>query len=139
MGYTHYWEHGPIARTVFRDLADDARRIVDMARSAGYTVAGPMGTGEPKFDDFGISLNGSQDLWEDHETFELTPNATDFDFCKTARKPYDAVVCAILLRASLRVPGFIVKSNGDIDGDDWAEGRLLYAMTFDEPAPRIAR
>lgn len=43
-----------------------------------------------------IELNGSKSSCE---TFILKPEATGFSFCKTARRPYDLVVTAILLRA----------------------------------------
>lgn len=45
----------------------------------------------------GIHLNGSE---KSHETFMLGPESRrEPTFCKTARKPYDLVATAILLRA----------------------------------------
>jgi hypothetical protein len=137
MGYTHYWGHSRIIPEDWSRLTADVRKILDMAHRVGHVLAGPMGTGNPVIDDDRISLNGSKLMGEDYETFELRPEAIDFDCCKTGERPYDTVVCAILLRAYslVRVD---VRSDGDMNGDDWAEGRLLYAMAFDEPAPVMA-
>jgi hypothetical protein len=49
--------------------------------------------------DDGIVLNGAQGA--DYETFHLDTDGGDMGFCKTAHRPYDVVVTAILLRASM--------------------------------------
>lgn len=91
MGYTHYWkiptETLPVWQAAFPQLASDARLIV---REAGVDILGPIGEDE-------ISLNAHHDP---HEDFDLGTSATTFQCCKTARKEYDVVVSAILLRAS---------------------------------------
>ena len=69
----------------------------------------------------GIRLNG---LYEDHEPFELTPAPGQSDFCKTARKPYDETVTAILIRAKVRA-GSAIKIRSDGDWSDWRAGRDL--------------
>lgn len=43
----------------------------------------------------GIWLNGKGE--DGHETFAINTGAQESSFCKTARKPYDIVVCKILL------------------------------------------
>lgn len=55
-------------------------------------------------------------------------NHSWWDFCKTAQKPYDAVVTAVLLRAVDLLPLFGVGSDGD--WEDWLNGRLLYRQAF---------
>lgn len=56
-----------------------------------------------------IKFNG---VGEDgHETFLLMKAKRDFAFCKTARKPYDDVVKAVLKAASDINPNFIVTSD----------------------------
>lgn len=51
----------------------------------------------------GIHINGSPE-----EGFEALiidrPSASRFNFCKTARRPYDLVVTTVLLRAYLLAP-----------------------------------
>ena len=41
----------------------------------------------------------------------------NFDFCKTARKPYDFVVCTMLLSLANHLENFEFSSDGD--KDDW--------------------
>jgi hypothetical protein len=52
-----------------------------------------------------------------------------FDFCKTARKPYDAVVtaCLILLKQTY---GDAVEVSSDGSWSEWQDGRDLYAKVF---------
>lgn len=129
MGYTHYWSHGDIEPAAWSGLLTDAKRIIN---EAGVKLAGLDGSGEPVLDQKEIALNGvaPDDLYE---SFVIKTWGTDFDFCKTQYRPYDLVVCAVLLRAALTVPGFRVKSDGDWDSD-WKAARELYAKLFG-PAP----
>lgn len=128
MGYTHHWCHGPIPADAWTALVDDARRIIAAAKVA---LAGGDGTGEPVLDAGEIFLNGAAP--DDFETFLLEAKAPGRkDFCKTGMRPYDLVVTAILLRATLTIPGFLVKSNGT--WAEWRPTRDLYATLFG-PAP----
>lgn len=67
-----------------------------------------------------IHFNGEGDLG--HEDFFLngvrdTPTPP-FDFCKTARKPYDLLVCATLILCEHHLPGWrLITSDGD--PEDW--------------------
>ena len=62
--------------------------------------------------DEGIMLNGAPD--DDFEPFHLDSDGGSMEFCKTARRPYDVVVTAILLRASqVAKQAFSV---GELDG-----------------------
>ena len=55
------------------------------------------------------------------------------DFCKTAHRPYDQVVCAVLLRANELIPEFSVGSDGN--WSQWRAGRDLYERIFNKEAP----
>lgn len=69
------------------------------------------GTGVPTFKDDEICFNGDKTYGLDHETFRISlqdltnpdawcnrrDNGDVWDFCKTARKPYDLAVCLALL------------------------------------------
>lgn len=86
-----------------------------------------------------IRFNGPQD--DGHETFLVTremPEIPDwssdksasFDFCKTARKPYDLAVCLVLLSMSRHAPESVkVSSDGDWDVE-WTEARDVYSRMF---------
>jgi len=86
-----------------------------------------------------IRFNGWQD--EGHETFMVTREVPDapswspdsdesFDFCKTARKPYDVAVCLVLLSMTRHAPkSFRISSDGDWDVE-WSEARKIYKDMF---------
>ncbi|MCJ1461382.1 hypothetical protein MMC28_011764, partial [Mycoblastus sanguinarius] len=105
----------------FLEVVQDAIKII--AHSLHPTI-GPSGElDEPRILSTaeGIALNG----WEDsHEPSELNPTLGDFTFCKTARKPYDETVTAILIRAKFRAgSGIMISSDGD--WEEWGAGREL--------------
>lgn len=150
MGYTHYWDRD--AKNVgsaylFGKLALDVKSVIARANTEGIVICGAMGEGEPEFTEGYFAYNGSQVGGLDHETFywEALPEQPDwqrkhfgnsriFTFCKTAYKPYDAVVTATLIRAKV-VYGKLVDISSDGSWSEWQAGRDLYALTFGEEAP----
>jgi len=109
------------------------------------TVRGPDGKGDPIVTDELVSFNGDATLAgrtgrgndEDmsHETFHL-PRVYEpqdwqrpdncgryFDFCKTARKPYDLAVTAALIALRHHFPEVGVSSDGTANG--WTTGLAL--------------
>lgn len=112
MGYTHYWKQvgeNP-DDSQWEAICAEAQRVID---SANHPIAGWDGDGEPEINDSYISLNGCGE--DSHETFRLHRVDADFEFCKTARKPYDATVVAILRAAKRFAPGWLNLSS---DGGD---------------------
>ncbi len=123
MGYTHYWKTKQDANSeTFAALADDAAALADaFGRDALSSEDGPEFMSER------IWFNGAEP--DDYETFVLVPRATHFTFCKTQFKPYDRLVCAVLIAAKHHLgDGIVVSSDGD--WDEWAPGRDLYAAVF---------
>lgn len=59
------------------------------------------------------------------------PDAKEsFDFCKTARKPYDLAVCLVLLSMKRHAPRSVrLGSDGDWDGE-WTQARMVYKELF---------
>lgn len=108
MGYTHYWtQRRNFTVAQWQDICTDIRAIVDYSQNlAGIPLADGMGDGgtKPDVSDEAIAFNGLGD--DSHETFHIarkrvleswqTPDRLGWAFCKTARKPYDAVVTACL-------------------------------------------
>jgi hypothetical protein len=85
-------------------------------------LAGYDGEGAPKTSTT-IAFNGCGK--DAHESFilpQLAGNFKEFDFCKTAQKPYDVVVVACLTRLA-EVPGIKVSSDGN--ASDWHNGAAL--------------
>jgi len=145
MGYTHYWyrTEGRGDRLAFQQLGTDARAIIREAEAQGIKVANGLGESMPDFTETYFAINGRGD--ESHETFywpcdvtreiwETHPSKV-FSFTKTAHKPYDAVVCAILIRAKV-IYGDALDVSSDGTWAEWIPGRRLYLVTFDDLAPR---
>lgn len=153
MGYTHYWRrprknNGYGSAYMFGQLALDAKKVIAQAERDGIRIRNGNGEGEPEFNEAHFSINGDattvvegRDLA--HETFywEGIPSISEwhkdqpstFDFCKTAYKPYDAVVTAILIRAK-HIYGQCVSVSSDGDWQEWQTGRELYERVFGEVA-----
>ena len=97
MGYTHYFEQlRPLTENEFSELVKVTKRIIKLANDDGIEICDGNGNGEPIITDELIQLNGSSHNDNDHETFMIQRDKKYGDFCKTARKPYDAVVVSIL-------------------------------------------
>jgi len=102
MGYTNYWTPKKMT-SVDENFFKDAEKIINYAISNGIVLAD--GAGETKianakeavdYEYNEIVFNGYKD--EDYETFSLSFDG-EWNFCKTARLPYDQVVKAILILA----------------------------------------
>ena len=127
MGYTHYFDDRPkiMDAEIFRKASDECKKVVE---SLDIPLA------DVKFTDDVISFNGVGD--DGHEDFELSRiKGNYFDFCKTARKPYDLAVCCCLLILEKYFDGtFIVRSDGDkdggFDGEGWDVAREKVALAI---------
>jgi len=133
MGYTHYWK---ITERLDKDwdkwtsFLPDAMKIMSYA-SQKLDIALADAFGQTKGDAMislsGISMNGYKD--ESHESFVLRPDVTDFEFCKTAEKPYDTVVTAILILAK-ETFGDVIEVTTDGGLEDWKHGFYLYEKSL---------
>jgi len=124
MGYTHYWrtKEAEYDNQDFKALSNDAIKIVHEAIEAGIDIVETYDT------DF-ISINGVKE--NGHEDFVFNRIPEGFEFCKTAGKPYDMAVVAILIRAK-KILGDKITLKSDGNWDDWEGGRLLYETVFNE-------
>ena len=103
MGYTHYWEFKDnIAPKNFKDGENKFARAAELIRKAynkvtemGIEIADGRGEGEPTISDTEVYFNGKGD--ESCETFGIQANDGEWNCCKTARRPYDLLVCVSLL------------------------------------------
>lgn len=173
MGYEHYITRSittPEPREAYGRLAIDAMRIVREAKAQGVVVCNWDGTGEPEFTEGSFRLNGSDGVErlpgavivgrrESAETFvwEAVPTLDEWDDAercaqygltrgiKTHAYPYDAVVCAILIRAAVHYGDSVrigsdgywdVPPVGEWERGTWLPGRALYEATFGEAAER---
>ncbi len=137
MGYTHYYKLRYPTKDVdtqyqksLTEIKKLFKLLPDKFETAGNTYNSKIvlndynGVGKPEFKKTHISFNGNRRLEEDHETFYFEPKFTDFEFCKTARKPYDFFVCLCLLSLATHIESFTFSSDGDID--DWKPAIEFY-------------
>jgi hypothetical protein len=134
---------------MFGKLALDAKTICDYANANGIRIRNGNGEGEPEFTEFYFSINGDAEAFTSdgrdlaHESFYWAGIPTQsewrkddpdfFEFCKTAYKPYDAVVTAILIRAK-SIYGSCVRISSDGEWSEWQAGRDMYEAIFGEVA-----
>lgn len=135
MGYTHYWRQ-------LRDFTDtewqELTRLTKLI-TVGARATALLDPDEFNIDNEEIRFNGVRD--DAHETFLITkkkrPKADyeeqeaydrqgAFEFCKTAHKPYDRYVVAVLC-AVYRVQRDIMNISSDGNTADWTEG-LFHAV-----------
>ena len=122
MGYTHYWtmsrdftdSEWEALQTIARKVCTQAQDFEDIALSEEFDI-----NRTPVINDNEIRFNGYAD--EGHETFLITrvrefpewrKDEPHFQFCKTARNPYDAVVVAILQGCAVYCDAFSWSSDG---------------------------
>jgi len=137
MGYTHHWKitqrldsPDEFQNVRWYDFLEDVEQIISFGYSHfEYAVADPMGERLQDYEisDKYIALNGFGS--EAHESFVFTPAVIEFDFCKTAQKPYDNVVTAILILAKEYFPEWLEVTT-DGDNADWRGGFDLYEASL---------
>jgi len=101
MGYTHYWtQTQEFTSNEWKTLVGFTKAAFALAKKQGRKLAAEYDSAAPPVANREVIVfNGVGDLG--HETFYLQRKlAHDApSFCKTARKPYDMVACAVLLAA----------------------------------------
>ena len=125
MGYTRYWERTEKEIT-FR-FVNDVQNILDDCKKRGIIIKDGAGENAPVVNMDKIWINGNAATGLDHETFVIDNKNTGFNFCKTARKPYDYAVRKILKIAAEQ--GFVKRVSSDganrkiISDDDYLAGK----------------
>ena len=139
MGYTHYWAFKPTGKTPeqtaeqFKIVLDESKKILEAHPGLvfGWDDEKEGFFGEPILTPVEIEINGHEENDLCHETFFFKPDKHfDFAFCKTARKPYDLVVCLILISLAKNLDGFTFSSDGDMK-DEWQPIFDEYQRLFD--------
>lgn len=129
MGFTHYFTVASKVSKANRVAFINA--VEDIIRVSGIPICnecGDVGT-KPTITADRIMFNGEGD--DSHETFSVPFKDGGWDFCKTARKPYDKVVVACLL-IGMQL-GVITKftSDGSDSHTDFDEAKELLKKYFD--------
>ena len=122
MGYTHYHtQQREFTQTEWADVTAATVKIKKYAKTQGIPL-------DDESNKSRIFLNGVGD--DGHETLFITrQHNPDFAFCKTALKPYDLVVCMVILACNHNAPGALeISSDGDLS--DWKESIEAYKELF---------
>ena len=128
MGYTHYFSHDATTQNKWANILHDCELLAENM-PAKIAIAGGNGYGDPVFNRDEIVFNGAGE--NGHETFAISrggpvlqpymdESSMPFAFCKTARKPYDLLVCACLLVYKYHSAATMELSS-DGDSEDWTE------------------
>lgn len=134
MGYTHYFEtKNDMNQKRWNEVfIPGVKRIIACAEKKGIKLCGPLGEFNtvPEYTNNRITFNGDEN--EAHETMSIERKRNDFYFCKTAQKPYDEVVVAVILFTAIVFPSaFSWSSDGDSENGDFDTGRALPYKVFD--------
>ena len=125
MGYTHYWTPKEVEQKTWNEFLKDAKKLYNALPDKSIISYNGDAKEKPLFRNDEIFFNGVED--KSHETFFIAPNESEWNFCKTAYKPYDLLVCAILILAHDRL-GYEVSSDGDFE--DWEDSIRFYIETI---------
>lgn len=110
MGYTHYISNKPaFSDAQWKAFTKDVQKLL---RETNIPVAGPAGERgtRPLFSRDSISFNGVDE--DSHETCFVDKGPAEFEFCKTARKPYDPLVVAVFKLVRKYLPSTELTSDG---------------------------
>lgn len=126
MGYTHYFkQEKPVNDQQWKSFQKDAEIMLKEIQSMGIVLMS-NDENDVLINNERVNLNGDESCGLDHETFYMDKDYRRFNFCKTARKPYDLAVCSLLLLANEHMPEHHdIGSDGDFE--DWKEAMELNA------------
>lgn len=114
MGYTHYWNFKKENENEAFDKFSKVCSKLHKNLPAHIKICDGLGEGKPLFSNVAVNFNGDGSQNLEHETFHVEISDTDFNFCKTARKPYDLLVGACLLAAHF-ILNCEISSDGKIE------------------------
>lgn len=124
MGYTHYYGPTDFTPKQFKLVVEASAQVIqivteEMKVPLAFECDEP--DKKPQCGDMTVRFNGIGG--DGHETFMLHPNDR-WSFCKTAQKPYDIAVVAILCLAE-HYGGGKQSVSSDGSAKDWEDGLAL--------------
>jgi len=118
MGYTHYFSLNKAAsQTQKNKIHNFTKKVLTYFRELVQYETDNYEL--PTNKDGVIRFNGVESLG--HETFYLDLNETGFNFCKTARKPYDLPTCIVLIICKQILGNKLELSSDGYFNEDWNE------------------
>jgi len=141
MGYTHYWRQSrDFTEKEWKQIQDFSKKLLKSKDAKEIITSDKKDCDYLRINDHCVVFNGKKEL--SHETFALERYVpTDdkyhdvnkdghFNFCKTAEKPYDLYVVAMLVFAD-HISLNALKLSSDGDWNDWERGCQLASYTND--------
>ena len=145
MGYTHYWNFKQNPKNI-KDGSKKFAKAVELLKKCltkvpteleledydckvPFVLKGGVGEGEPIFTDEVVCFNGDASLNFNHDTCYLGLDNDDyeFDYCKTAHKPYDVAVCLTLLCFKKTFgEDFSYSSDGNSEDEGWKMAHNIF-------------
>lgn len=131
MGYTHYWKFKQNPKDI-KDGDKKFKKAVELFKKCisihPFPLAGQNGTGEPIIKNSELCFNGvGRDSYETCY-FALDNADYGFDFCKTAKKPYDGAVClAIFCFKKAFGEDFSYSSDGNSKDEGWKLANKVFS------------
>lgn len=110
MGYTRYWERTD--KPINPEFLAEVQSIIRTCFIKGIGLGDAFGENTPEVTLDCVAFNGSAAKGLDHESFVIDNNGIGFNFCKTARKPYDYAVAKALQAAKRHGLVTSVRSDG---------------------------
>ena len=141
-------KHIKAFKAIAKDIEKALANLPESYQDEPLLIRDGDGKGEPHITDTIIRFNGDESTGMDHETFDLglfdmsfnydqEEMSKDgvFSFCKTARKPYDLLVCVSLMVAKHHLGAdFKISSDGDLA--EWQDAIDFYEELFKRKAPK---
>jgi hypothetical protein len=110
MGYTNYYKNKPaFTDAQWAALTADVKKLLKNSKVPLGDANGSLDS-KPVFNSRCILFNGIGH--DSHETAAVYKAASEFEFCKTARKPYDEVVVEFYKLIRKHAPETVLASDG---------------------------
>lgn len=131
MGYTNYFRNKrAFTDAEWKALTADVKKMLAESDIPVANGHGNKGS-KPLFTSKHIMFNGVED--DSHETACVTKDAQEFEFCKTARKPYDALVVGLYKLIRKYDPNVTLSSDGgdEVFNTDITKIKVNNKWTYD--------
>jgi hypothetical protein len=118
MGYTHYWDRIDVVDVeTYEAIIKDIKKVLPFVLG-DFEIAGFDGKGRAMMEKGRINFNGLGDEGHENFYFPRMHGSNQFNFTKTARKPYDLLVTICLSIMKVHMPvGIHVVTDGE--NEDW--------------------
>ena len=142
MGYTHYWDikknetyDSNKMRDTFKKVSAEIKKGLNELpdKTSIKICGGNHGYPTPVINESEVWFNGDPTGDMGHETFHIPIGdfytglwKGKFAFCKTARKPYDLLVCFALISFAQHFPPKVFTYSSDGDSGDWETAFNFY-------------